>query len=89
MSFRAGWPAWWDFDLMLSPHALQRMDERGLGEVELRTLIHDAQDYRPSCVPGRFLVASSAGGVHWEIVVEPDEFEGVLIVVTVYGVQSR
>jgi len=89
MSSREGWPEWWHFELVFSPHALERMQERGLGEVKLRTLLQDAQDYRPSCVPGRFLVSSSMGGDHWEVIVEPDELEGVLIVVTAYGVQSR
>ncbi len=89
MASRPDRPAWWGFEVVLSPHALERMQERGLGEVELRTLLHDAEDVRPSCMPGRFLITSSAGKDTWRIVVEPDELEGILIVVTAYGVQSQ
>jgi uncharacterized protein YuzE len=38
----AGWPAWWSFELVLSLHAIERMKERGITEIDLRAMLADA-----------------------------------------------
>ena len=82
------WPEWWRYEVILSPHALDRMEERGLAETDLRAMLEDAADYRESAAPGRFIIATTFGVQNWEIVVEPDEREAVLVVVTAYRVES-
>jgi len=81
------WPDWWNYDLVLSPHLIERMQDRGFSEIDLRTMIEDAGGFHPSIVPGRFLVTTRHAGKVWEIVVEPDEVEENLIVITAYGVE--
>ena len=80
------WPNWWDYELVLSPHLVERMQERGYSETDLRSMLADAEGYRASIVPGRFVIASRHESDPWEVVVEPDQHERVLIVITAYGV---
>lgn len=81
------WPEWWNYELVLSPHMIERMQDRKFSELDLRTMLNDAQGYHPSVVSGRFLIESRRARQRWEIVVEPDEFERTLIVITAYGVE--
>ena len=73
--------------IVLSPHLLERMHERTFTELELRAMLDEAEGYRPSITSGRFLIATRRERERWEIVVEPDEREEVLIIVTAYKVQ--
>jgi hypothetical protein len=82
------WPAWWHYEIALSPHALERMEERHLTEIDLRGMLEDASGSRPAIVPGRFIVVTMLNRESWEIVVEPDELAKALIVVTAYRVES-
>lgn len=84
-----GWPAWWDWDLELTPHVEKRMEQRGLSEVGLRTLFQQAQpdDLKPDVVEDRWLVTASLDRERWAIIVEPDHGDSVLVVVTVYKVE--
>ncbi len=81
------WPEWWNHELVLSPHMIERMQEREFSELDLRTMLNDARGYQPSVVSGRFLIESRHARQRWEIVVEPDELERTLIVITAYGVE--
>jgi Domain of unknown function (DUF4258) len=81
------WPAWWRYDIVISPHVIERMQERGFSEIDLRTMLDDAVGHRPSVMPGRFLIEALRGAERWEIVVEPDELERLLTVVTAYRVE--
>jgi len=38
-SRETGWPEWWDWELDLSPHLLERMVDRGFSEVDLRRMM--------------------------------------------------
>lgn len=78
------WPEWWDWDLELTPHLEKRMEERGLDELGLRTLLHAARRFRPDTVPGRFAIEGGHERRRWEVIVEPDEEDEVLVVVTAY-----
>jgi hypothetical protein len=80
-------PDWWDWELELTPHVEKRMEDRGFNEVELRGMLEQARGFRPDVVEGRFVVDARLRGRAWEVVVEPDEVEHLLVVVTAYGVE--
>jgi hypothetical protein len=40
-------PDWWDFELELSPHILDRMIDRDFSEAELRLMLEVADALRP------------------------------------------
>lgn len=82
------WPDWWDYNLVISPHVVERMDERGFSEVDLRAMLDDATGQRESLMSGRFVISTVLQSQNWEVIVEPDELEQVLIVVTAYRVES-
>jgi hypothetical protein len=79
-------PAWWEWELELTPHVEKRMEDRGFNEVELRAMLERATGFRPDEVEDRFLIETRFKGKPWEIVVEPDETDHLLVVVTAYGV---
>jgi hypothetical protein len=64
------------------------METRGFNEAELRQMLGRAVGYRPDVVHGRFLIDTSFQGRKWEVVVEPDEIDHLLVVVTAYKVES-
>ena len=47
---RRGWPAWWDWEIELSPHLLKRMVDRRFTEVDLRRMLERATGYREDAV---------------------------------------
>jgi len=83
------WPAWWEWDLELTPHVLKRMVDREFTEVDLRQMLEDASSVRPDVQEARWVVTSRHGGRPWEIIVEPDESDHVLVVITAYPVVRR
>jgi hypothetical protein len=80
-------PEWWDWELELTPHVEKRMEDRGFSEVELRKMLEDASAFRPDVIDGRFVIETRFHERKWEVVVEPDEVEHLLVVVTAYGVE--
>ena len=38
-------PAWWDWDLEMTPHVERRMEDRDFSEVELRDMLLRATNY--------------------------------------------
>ncbi len=80
------WPDWWDWELELTPHLEQRMEERDFTEVDVRKMLAAATGFAPDVVEGRFLIESQLRGRSWHVIVEPDPDETLLVVVTAYGV---
>jgi hypothetical protein len=80
------WPAWWDWELELTPHLENRMEDRDFTEVDLREMLAAASAYRPDVLPDRFVITTRHDGRAWEVIVEPDEHERLLVVVTAYHV---
>jgi hypothetical protein len=80
------WPDWFEWELELSPHLLDRMVDRDFSEADLRTMLADAMGYRPSATFGRFVVETTWESDNWEVVVEPDDGAELLVVVTAYRV---
>ena len=86
---RQGWPEWWAWDLDLSPHLLKRMEDRGFNEVDLRTMLERASNYRPDVVERRWIIESRHQRRRWEIIVEPDNEVRLLVVVTAFPVWEK
>lgn len=79
-------PEWWDWELVFSGHAELRMEQRGVSEVDVRSMLQGARGHSPSVVPGRFVIDAAHAGRPWVLIVEPDPAERLLVVVTVYQV---
>ena len=76
------WPEWCEGELELTPHLLKRMDDRGFSEVDLRLMLEHARDTRADLVEGRHIVETRLRGGPWEVIVEPDEMDQLLVVVS-------
>lgn len=81
-------PAWWNFDLELSPHIEERRIDRGFSEVDLRMMVEAAGNVRPATTSGRWIVETSHDGDSWAVIVEPDERDLVIVVITAYRVTT-
>ena len=81
-------PDWWQFELELSPHVLDRMIDRDFAEAELRLMMEVADSLRPGRSFGRWIVETVHHGDAWEVVVEPDEIDRVIVVITAYKVTA-
>jgi hypothetical protein len=79
-------PSWWTWELELTPHLEKRMEDRGFSEVDLRKMLEEASGWSRSGFDERFLIHTRFRGQTWEVVVEPDEVEHLLVVVTAYRV---
>lgn len=82
------WPAWWEWTLDLSPHLLKRMLDRQFSEVDLREMMEKAGGWREDVVEGRWIIETRHRKQAWEVIVEPDEARGLLVVVTAYPLQK-
>jgi hypothetical protein len=83
------WPPWWKWDVELTPHVEKRMEDRGFTEVDLRGMLEHAIALRADVVDGRYVVEARHGGRAWEVIVEPDEVDQLLVVVTAYRVETK
>jgi len=79
-------PKWWNRELELTPHVERRMEDRDFTEVQLREMLERATGYHPDVVEDRFIVEARFKGRAWEVVVEPDQEDDLLVVVTAYRV---
>ena len=59
------WPPWWEWDLALTGHAERRMEERGITEVDLRSMLQRATGYAPRVVERRFMITTSHADLGW------------------------
>lgn len=80
------WPPWWEWEIELTPHLEKRMDDRDFTEVDLRSMLQRAHGFKDDVVEGRFVIATDHRGAAWEVIVEPDEIDHLLVVVTAYPV---
>ena len=83
MDSQAEWPEWWNWKLELTPHLTKRMTDRQFNEVDLRTMLSDANGFIPE-PDGRFVLFTRLSKREWHIVVEPDSEEHVLLVITAF-----
>lgn len=82
------WPEWWAWDLELTPHVEKRMEDRGFTELDLRTMLEHAKDYRVDVMDDRFVIETFLLARRWEVIVDPDEDATLLVVVTAYPVEE-
>ena len=80
------WPEWWPWEIELSSHLLKRMVDRGFSEIDLRSMMEVATRLRRDDEPGRWIVETSHASSPWEVIVEPDLEDRLLVVVTAYSV---
>lgn len=62
------------------------MEDRDFNEVELRTMLDRASNYRRDIVEGRWIIETHRAGGPWEVIVEPDAELRLLVVVTAFPV---
>lgn len=80
------WPAWWDWELEMTPHVERRMEDRDFSEVDLlRSMLQRATSLKENVVEGWWVAASRHRGGPWEVTLEPDPDERVIVVITPYG----
>ena len=61
------------------------MEDREFTEVELRRMLEVASGYRDDALTdGRFIVETQHRGAPWEVVLEPDPDDHLLVVITAY-----
>ena len=80
------WPEWWDWELEMTPHLEQRMEERDFAEVDIREMLEQAINFAPDLVAGRFVVETALRKRPWQVIVEPDPDDKLPVVVTAYCV---
>ena len=65
------------------------MIDRRFTEVDLRHMLHHARTYKPDIVGGRWAIETRRGRKDWEVIVEPDYEQKLLVVVTAYPVEEE
>jgi hypothetical protein len=87
LSKQRKWPDWWEWELELSPHLLKRMVDRSFTEVDLRHMMERAASLHADIVEGRWIVSCHHERDRWEVIVEPDFEQQLVVVVTAYPVK--
>jgi hypothetical protein len=77
-------PDWWEWELGFEDHVRERMEERGVSELELRAALERAGRLSPARRAGRWLARVHFRRRAWVIVLEPDPTEQIVYVITVY-----
>lgn len=85
---RVDWPAWWDWELELTAHVLKRMIDRRFSETDLRLMMTRATGYREDYESGRWVVETHHESQPWEVIVEPDDVDELLVVITAFSLDS-
>lgn len=65
------------------------MEDRDITEVDLRLMLQGARSFREDDVEGRFVIETQHRGRAWEVIVEPDEIDRLLVVITAYAIEER
>ena len=64
------------------------MLDRRYTEVDLRRMLEHAGGYRADVVEGRWVIETRRNREDWEVIVEPDDEQRLLVVVTAYPVEE-
>lgn len=62
------------------------MEDRQFNEVDLRGMLEQATSYRPDVMEGRWVIETRFRRQRWEVILEPDLDDPLLVVVTAYPV---
>jgi hypothetical protein len=79
-------PAWWSWELECSDHLVLRMGQRDFNAADIRIMLEDASAIVPDAEPGRWLVLTKFRGVAWNVILEPDQAESIIVVITAFEV---
>jgi hypothetical protein len=82
------WPEWWNWEIEITPHAEKRMIQRNFNELELRQMIYGARNYKNDIEDGRFKLLTQFKNEEWEVIVEPDYEENLLVIITAYSIEE-
>ena len=77
-------PEWWDWELDFGDHIRERMEQRGISEIEVREALERATSLSPTRRHGRWLARAHFRRQTWVVVLEPEVTEQITHVVTVY-----
>ena len=88
MASHSPFPDWWSWELSFTAHAELRMEQRGVTELDVRTMLERAIRYERSVVEGRFMIHAVHQQRAWIVIVEPDVDAKLLVVVTPYEVSE-
>ena len=80
------WPTWWEWEIDLTLHAENRMEQRGITDVELRHVLENATTLARASLVGRWIATGRRRRERWCVVLEPDAERRRVVVVTVYKV---
>jgi len=64
------------------------MEDRNFTELDLRGMLQHAKTYRKDVVEERWVIESRHDMQRWEVIVEPDPVEQLLVVITAYPVSG-
>jgi len=87
-SRKPDWPAWWGWEIELSSHVLKRMVDRRFSEIDIRRMLADATNLREDREPGRWIVEASLANRRWQVIVEPDSTDRLIVVITAFAVEK-
>jgi hypothetical protein len=62
------------------------MEDRDFNELDLRQMLEGMSSYRADVVEGRWVIEARLRGQKWEVIVEPDMTEELLVVITAYPI---
>lgn len=80
-------PSWWGWELDLSLHVLEQIEERGITEIELRDMLQSPYAWTLTLRKGAWLVHCRLYGRRWRVVVEPEYHLKAITVITAYPVE--
>ena len=83
---RRAFPDWWHWELEWTPHLLRRMEDRQFNEIDLRKMLQHSRGCRKDVVEGRWVIDAWHDRHPWEVIVEPDATDHVLVVITAYPI---
>ena len=78
------YPDWWDWELIFTGHAEARMEQRGVSETDIRSMLVRATGLEASAAEGRFMVRTRHQNGSWVVILEPDSATSVVVVVTAF-----
>ena len=65
------------------------MEDRNFNEIDLREMLYHPKNYKPDIVEGRWIIETHHELHPWEVIVEPDDYEKLLVIVTAYPVWNK
>jgi hypothetical protein len=65
------------------------MTDRHFTELDLRSMLHKATRYRRDILRGRWVIQTRHRRRLWEVIVEPDLGENLLVVITAYPLERE